>query len=154
MCMQWAHKPCNLYVCRVKVQFLQDLFGNIWHSTAGLIICAYLTIKLYWASPEPAAFISWDGVIPTPDRQRVLLSPGPAAPLSSPHFPPMAIRNRSALSLYRGFRRTGVYIGMHPVGYTMIIKVGAVLCLMFVWSYMYMFRHLLVFYRNLRLSLV
>lgn len=73
-CTECECEPCNPYVRGVRVQFLQGLFGNIWHSAAGLIICAYLTIKLYWASPGPAAFISGDGVIPTPD------GPEPSAP--------------------------------------------------------------------------
>lgn len=63
-------EPRNPYVQGVRVQFLQGLFRNIWHCTAGLIICAYLTIKLNWASPEPAAFISGNGVIPTPGGRR------------------------------------------------------------------------------------
>lgn len=76
-------EPCNPYVQGVRVQFLQGLFRNIWHCTAGLIICAYLTIKLYWASPEPAAFISGNGVIPSPDGRR----PRPQICCSAPSGP-------------------------------------------------------------------
>lgn len=93
----WRSKaPCNPYVQRVSVQFLQGLFRNIWHCTAGLIICAHQAIKFYWASPEPAAFISSDGNIPTQDEHTERTAQELALPAVLIRIPPLSHEKSSA----------------------------------------------------------